>query len=57
MKKLAKCDFNDQMLIVQQSIDNEYQGLFALKGSSSASSKDVLQDSADGDWNLQDQGF
>ena len=32
MKKLAKSEFNDQMLMVQQSIDNEYQGLFALKG-------------------------
>ena len=32
MKKLAKSEFNDQMPMVQQSIDNEYQGLFALKG-------------------------
>lgn len=33
MKKLAKMgDANEQKLIVQQSIDNEYQGLFALKG-------------------------
>lgn len=33
MKKLAKMgNYDDQMLIVQQSIDNEYQGLFPLKG-------------------------
>ncbi len=33
MKKLAKMgDQLEQMLIVQQSVDNEYQGLFALKG-------------------------
>ena len=33
MKKLAKMgDSTEQFLIVQQSIDNEYQGLFALKG-------------------------
>lgn len=33
MKKLAKMgDHETQMLIVQQSIDNEYQGLFALRG-------------------------
>lgn len=56
MKKLAKCDFNDQILIVQQSIDNEYQGLFELKGSKQAS-KDIIQDSSDGNWHLEDQGF
>lgn len=34
MKKLAKMgDYNQQFLIVQQSIDNEYQGLFELKRS------------------------
>ena len=33
MKKLIKMgDGDEQLLIVQQSIDNEYQGLFALKG-------------------------
>ena len=32
MKKLSTNDFDIQDLIVQQSIDNEYQGLFALKG-------------------------
>ena len=32
-KKLAKMGtYDEQVLIVQQSIDNEYQGLFALKG-------------------------
>ena len=39
MKKLAKCNFDDQMKIVQQSIDNEYQGLFPLKKNNSASGK------------------
>ena len=34
-KKLSKMgSFDEQTLIVQQSIDNEYQGLFALKGNS-----------------------
>jgi hypothetical protein len=36
MKKLAKMGTeNEQHLIVQQSIDNEYQGLFAIKGNNS----------------------
>tara|TARA_R110000772_G_scaffold140168_1_gene249305 strand:+ start:597 stop:1052 length:456 start_codon:yes stop_codon:yes gene_type:complete len=36
MKKLAKMGTqNEQYLIVQQSIDNEYQGLFAIKGNNS----------------------
>ncbi len=37
MKKLIKLGNGDeQLLIVQQSIDNEYQGLFALKGGNSS---------------------
>jgi hypothetical protein len=37
MKKLAKMGTqNEQYLIVQQSIDNEYQGLFAIKSNNSA---------------------
>ena len=40
MKKLAKMgDANQQFLIVQQSIDNEYQGLFALKGNGNGSNQ------------------
>jgi hypothetical protein len=36
MKKLAKMGTeNEQHLIVQQSIDNEYQGLFAIKTNNS----------------------
>lgn len=50
-------NYEEQMLIVQNSIDLEYQGLFPLKVNNSAASKDVLQDSADSDWHLQDQGF
>lgn len=37
MKKLAKMgSLDEQMKIVQQSIDNEYQGLFELKGGSNS---------------------
>jgi len=50
-------NYAEQMLIVQNSIDLEYQGLFPLKANNSAASKDILQNSSDGDWNLQDQGF
>lgn len=51
MKKLAKMgDSTEQFLIVQQSIDNEYQGLFALKGNNnghqSASKKKSAYDRA-----------
>jgi hypothetical protein len=56
MNKLAKMGTHkEQALIVQCSIDNEYQGLFALKKDNS--NKDILKDSADSDWHLQDQGF
>jgi len=58
MKKLAKMgNLNEQMLIVQNSIDLEYQGLFPLKANNSAASKDILQNSSDSDWHLKDQGF
>lgn len=51
MKKLAKMGTqNEQYLIVQQSIDNEYQGLFELKGNNKAPSKDILQLSAESNW-------
>ena len=40
MKKLAKMgEYNQQFLIVQQSIDNEYQGLFPIKQGNSAQGK------------------
>lgn len=40
MKKLAKMgDAEQQLLIVQQSIGNEYQGLFALKGNNNGSTQ------------------
>ena len=40
MKKLAKMgNLNEQFLIVQNSIDMEYQGLFALKTNNSAAKK------------------
>ena len=59
MKKLAKMGTeNEQYLIVQQSIDNEYQGLFAIKGRDSAANKNILQDSSNSDWHLkEDTGF
>ena len=59
MKKLAKMGTkNEQYLIVQQSIDNEYQGLFAIKSSDSVASKNILQDSSNSDWHLkEDTGF
>lgn len=44
MKKLAKMgDANEQFLIIQQSIDNEYQGLFALKGNNNGSTQKSSQ--------------
>ena len=50
MKKMAKCDFNDQMKIVQQSIDNEYQGLFELKSSQKQSTTKNTVDLDDRSW-------
>lgn len=42
MKKLAKMgNADEQMLIVQQSIDNEYQGLFELKGNNNGSTQNT----------------
>lgn len=44
MKKLAKMGSpEEQQLIVQQSIDNEYQGLFALKGNNNGQSQKSSQ--------------
>jgi len=59
MKKLAKMgNFDEQALIVQNSIDLEYQGLFPLKANNSAASKNILQDSSNSDWHLkEDTGF
>tara|TARA_R110002124_G_C8664452_1_gene490602 strand:- start:73 stop:552 length:480 start_codon:yes stop_codon:yes gene_type:complete len=59
MKKLAKMGNHDeQALIVQNSIDLEYQGLFPLKANNKAASKNILQDSSNSDWHLkEDMGF
>ena len=57
MKKLATMgNHEQQLLIVKQSIDNQYQGLFALKGGIKPASN-ILEDSAKSDWHLKDQGF
>lgn len=59
MKKLAKMgNFDEQALIVQNSIDLEYQGLFPLKANNKAANKNILQDSSNSDWHLkEDTGF
>lgn len=59
MKKLAKMgDFDEQALIVQNSIDLEYQGLFPLKANNKTANQNILQDSSDSDWHLkEDKGF
>ena len=59
MKKLAKMGNHDeQALIVQNSIDLEYQGLFPLKANNKAANKNILQDSSNSDWHLkEDTGF
>ena len=51
MKKLAEMgDHNQQMLIVQQSIGNEYQGLFPLKQNNQQSKQDILKISSESNW-------
>lgn len=59
MKKLAKMgNCEDQSLIVQNSIDLEYQGLFPLKANNKASTQNILQASSASDWHLkEDPGF
>lgn len=59
MKKLAKMgNFDEQALIVQNSIDLEYQGLFPLKANNKTANQNILQDSSNSDWHLkEDTGF
>ena len=53
MKKLAQMGTHEeQSLIVQQSMDNEYQGLFPLK-----KGFDKTEEKPVHDWHLQEQGF
>jgi len=56
-KELATLgNYEEQAQIVFNSISNQYSGLFPLKNRLK-DSLDILQNSSDGDWNLQDQGF
>ena len=57
MKKLAKMgSYDEQLLIVKQSIDNEYQGLFPVNQVTDKS-QSMLEQSANQDWHKQDTGF